>query len=143
MIWGKDQKEDIAQRVDFIRIQLKDLEQFNNLNWKTYNHDRNIQRNLEHLAENVANASIDICKIILAGENVTMPNTYKEIILKLEEIAILSSDQAEKIAEYAGLRNFLAHQYLDMKWDKLKAFIKDAPGDFDGFISAVLKKMGA
>ena len=141
MILGKDQKEDVARRIDFIRIQLKDLEQFKNLDWKTYSKDRNVQRNVERLAENVANASIDICKIMLVGEDVELPNSYKEIILKLGEVKVLEPEVAKKIAEYAGLRNILAHQYLDLRWDKIKSFIKDAPSDFESFIPALLKKL--
>lgn len=141
MILGKDQKEDVARRIDFIRIQLKDLEQFKGLEWKTYSEDRNLQRNVERLVENVANASIDICKIMLVGEDIELPNSYKEIIFKLGEVRVLTPELAKKVAEYAGLRNFLAHQYLDLRWEKIKAFIKDAPRDFNGFISSLLKKL--
>jgi uncharacterized protein YutE (UPF0331/DUF86 family) len=139
VILGKDELEDIAQRIDFIQIQLGDLLQFNNLDWPTYGKDRNVQRNIERLIENVANATIDICKIILAGEEIEMPNSYKEIIIKLGLIDILEKDLAEKIADYAALRNFLAHQYLELKWDKIKKFIKEAPRDYKDFISAIVR----
>jgi uncharacterized protein YutE (UPF0331/DUF86 family) len=141
MIFEKEQIEDIVQRIDFIRIQIKDLEQFNNLDWKIYSIDRNVQRNVERLAENVANAAIDISKIVLAGEDVEMPNSYKDIILKLADVGIFNSQLAARIADYAALRNILAHQYLDLKWDKIKFFIKNAALDFDSFITAISKKI--
>jgi uncharacterized protein YutE (UPF0331/DUF86 family) len=141
MILGKDELEDIAQRTDFIQLQLGDLKKFYNLDWASYSKDRDVQRNVERLIENVANATIDICKIILAGEEIEMPNSYKDIILKLGLMGILGEDLAGKIAEYALLRNFLAHQYLDLKWDKISAFIKTAPGDFENFLAVISKRL--
>lgn len=140
MILGKGELEDIAQRVDFIQLHLGDLKQFSGLDWITYSRERNVQRNIERLVENVANATIDICKIILAGEEIEMPNSYKDVILKLGLVGVLEKSLAERIAEYATLRNFLAHQYLDLKWDKIKKFIKEAPQDFEEFLSVVSKR---
>lgn len=142
MVLKKDQIEDIARRLDFIRIQLGDLGKFSSLDWETYRTNRDIQRNVERLAENVANATIDICKILLVDEEVELPNSYKEIILKLGELKVLDMKQAEKIADYAGLRNVLAHQYLDIKWQKIKDFIASASGDFEGFIQRTSEKIG-
>ena len=141
MIFNKDQREEAVRRIDFIRIQLKDLKQFSNLDWGTYNGDRNVQRNVERLVENVANASIDISKIMIVGEDVEMPNSYRDIILKLGEIGILGPELAKRIAEYAGFRNILAHEYLDLRWDKIKNFIKNANQDFEDYFAAVLNKI--
>lgn len=139
MILGKSELENIAKRIDFIRLQLGDLNQFSNLSWATYRDDRDIQRNVERLVEHVANATIDICKIILAGKEIEMPNSYKDIILSLGFTHVIDQDLANKLADYASLRNFLAHEYLDLKWDKIRNFIKEAPRNYDLFISAVSK----
>jgi len=140
LILDKNQLEDIGQRIDFLQIQIGDLKRFNSLDWKTYNADRDIQRNIERLIENVANAAIDICKIILAGEEIEMPNSYKEIILKLGTLGILDDALAIKMANYASLRNFLAHRYLDLKWEKIKNFRDNAQQDFEAFTKKVLEK---
>lgn len=142
MILKKDKINDVARRLDFIKIQLGDLQEFAKIDWETYRSNRDIQRNVERLAENIANASIDICKILLAGEDVEMPNSYKEVILKLAEMKILTLEKAEKIADYANLRNVLAHQYLDIKWDKIKYFISNALTDYNDFIAIISKKIG-
>lgn len=140
MILGKSETEDIFQRIDFIQIQLGDLKRGTALNWETYSRNRDVQRNVERLIENVANAAIDICKIIIAGEETEMPNSYRDIIIKLGVLGILDEKLAGKIAEYAGFRNFLAHRYLDLKWDRIRQFINDAPQDFDEFLSVVSKR---
>jgi uncharacterized protein YutE (UPF0331/DUF86 family) len=141
MILEKAQKGDIAQRLDYIEIQLGDLRKFDKLDWKSYQADRDIQRNVERLIENVANATIDIAKIVLVGEDVEMPGGYRDIVLKLGVIEVLSEDEAVKIAEYAKLRNILAHQYLDIKWEKISHFIKNARSDYQGFIQKVAQKV--
>ncbi len=141
MILKKDQIEDIVQRLDFIKIQLSDLEKFSSLTWKKYQDDRDVQRNIERLVENVANASIDVSKILLAGEEVEMPNSYKDIILKLGTIKVLDAKESEKLADYASLRNVLAHQYLDIKWDKIKYFIANAVKDYAIFIKKLADRI--
>lgn len=142
MILKKDKINDIARRLDFIKIQLGDLKEFEKIDWETYRSNRDIQRNVERLAENVSNASIDICKILLAGEDIEMPNSYREVILKLAEMKILTLGKVEKIADYANLRNILAHQYLDIKWDKIRSFIANALDDYNEFIAIISKKIG-
>lgn len=140
MILGKDELENIAERINFIQIQLEDLKQFYLLDWSTYNRDRNVQRNIERLIENVANATIDICKIILASEEIEMPSSYKDIVLKLGLVGILEEKLANKMAEYTLLRNFLAHRYLDLRWEKIKKFIQEAPQDYENFIATISQK---
>lgn len=137
----KDQKEDIARRLDFIAVQFSDLKKFSSLTGETYAHDRDVQRNIERLAENIGNAAIDISKVLLAGEDVEMPNSYREIIIKIGEIGFLERALADQIAEYASLRNVLAHQYLDIKWEKIKGFMESAPSTIPKFLEAVGKKI--
>jgi uncharacterized protein YutE (UPF0331/DUF86 family) len=141
MIQRKEQAEDITERLEFIKSELKDLPNFFNLSWNEYQSNGDARRSVERLAENVANAAIDISKIILAGEITEMPNSYKDIILKLGQIKIIDEAVAEKVAEYATLRNTLAHRYLDLKWDKIKTFISNATADFDTFIKQVSQKI--
>lgn len=134
-----EQKSSIAERVNFIEVEIKDLnEKYQGLDWKTYSTDREARRNIERLIENLANASIDICKIMLAGEAVEIPGTYQEIILKLGELSVIDNTLAEQIAGLAKARNVLAHQYLDYKWDLIKNLIKEAPL----FLEKFIKKIG-
>ena len=137
----KDQKEDIARRLDFIRVQISDLGKFMTLTWDIFVRDRDLQRNVERLAENVANASIDIAKVLLVGEDVEIPNSYREIVLRLADLEILDRDLAGKIAEYAALRSILAHQYLDLRWEKIRDFLDTAPTNVPAFLAAVGRKL--
>jgi len=132
---NKEQRQNIIEIVNFMQVELADLEQkYANTSWETYSKDRDIRRNIERLIENLANSSIDICKIILAGETVEIPGTYQQIILKLGEQKILNHKLAAKVAELARARNVLAHQYMDYKWDLIKPLLKESPVFLKEFI---------
>jgi uncharacterized protein YutE (UPF0331/DUF86 family) len=135
------QRESILRRLEFIRLEVSDLEQFKGMSRSDYETDRNRRRNLERLSENLVNAMLDIAKIVLAGEPVEIPETYREVLLQLGRIGLLDSGLAEGIAELARLRNVLAHQYLDIRWEMLTRFIKKGEGLTQGFVEAMEGKM--
>jgi len=132
-----EQKHNIVERIQFIQLELEDFLNYSHLDWQTYQQNRDTRRNVERMIENIANASIDICKIILAGESVTIPSTYQEIILKLSEIGMMSDELTKKLALIAKSRNVLAHQYLDLRWDLIKTLLKEIPQTIPKFINAV------
>lgn len=136
---NESDKLNILKRIDFIQIELNDLDEYKKLTYEVYNTDRITRRNVERIIENISNALIDISKIIIANENIHIPNSYREIILKLGEIETIDEELAKSIAEIARLRNVLAHQYLDIKWSYVKTFITDKINDVYKFIDAVNK----
>lgn len=116
------QQTSIVKRIDFIETELNDMDEYKELDFETYSQNRKTRRDIERLAENIANASIDIGKIILAGEDVTLPETYKDIFIKLAEISVIDRKLSEDLSDLVRLRNILAHQYLDIKWEMIKNF---------------------
>jgi uncharacterized protein YutE (UPF0331/DUF86 family) len=116
------QRTSIVKRIDFVETELKDLDDYKNLDFENYSQNRKTRRDVERLVENIANASIDIGKIILAGEDVELPETYKDIFIKLSEIRMIDKKLSEGLSDLVRLRNILAHQYLDIKWEMIKNF---------------------
>ena len=127
----------IIKRIDFIQAELVDLEEYHHLSFNDYSSDRKLQRNLERIAENIANAIIDLSKIILSNTTQAIPDTYRDIILKAGELETLDATHASQIADIARLRNILAHQYLDTKWDALKFFIAEADRIIQPFLKTI------
>ena len=138
MIFNAIEKGSILARISFIESELKDLNEFRNIEWKDYREDKIARKNVERTIENIVNALIDISKIVLsdkaAGE---IPSNYSQVVLKLSELKIVDFELAEKLAECVKLRNFLAHQYLDLRWDRIKKFLQQAPDLFPLFIQSV------
>ncbi len=116
-------KNRLIRLIDFLESELVDYSKFSNLDQRTYESDTDKRRNLERWAENMVNSSIDLAKIILASEKKTIPQTYREILQALSMIDNFPVAVAEELAQFAKLRNILAHEYLDLRFQKLKKFI--------------------
>ena len=134
---NSDQRQNILERISFMQVELGDLVKYQDIDWNVYSNNRETRRNVERIIENLANASIDICKITLASETVEIPGTYQEIILKLGELGIIDKGLSSKLALLAKARNVLAHQYLDIKWDLIKDLLKQSPQFISDFIKAL------
>ncbi|EGD52314.1 Uncharacterized conserved protein YutE, UPF0331/DUF86 family [Thermoanaerobacter thermohydrosulfuricus] len=130
-------KINVIKRIEFIQIELEDLKAHKELSFQEYNANRIVRRNVERMIENIANALIDISKILIANENVEIPDSYREIILKLGEIKVIDIELAKSIAEIARLRNVLAHQYLDIKWSYIRNFLTKKIDDVYEFLRTI------
>jgi len=135
------QQESIMRRLEFIRAEMADLAQFQGMGQEDYHTDRNRRRNLERLAENTVNAALDVAKVVLAGESLPVPETYREVMLQLGQIGFLGNDLAAKMAEFARLRNVLAHQYLEIRWEMLSRFISEGEAMLKRFVEAAEGKV--
>jgi uncharacterized protein YutE (UPF0331/DUF86 family) len=133
------QKISIVKRIDFIELELKDLEEYGSLDFDTYSQNRKARRDVERISENIANGMIDIGKVILAGEDIELPETYKDIFRKLVQMKIINEELGEGLSDLVRLRNILAHQYLDIKWEMIKDFISHGKNDVKAFMPIVKK----
>jgi uncharacterized protein YutE (UPF0331/DUF86 family) len=46
---------------------------------------------------------------------------------------------AERLSEFARLRNIITHEYLDMRWEQIRSFVKNAMPLFEYMIEYVKK----
>ena len=83
-------------------------------------------------------SALDIAKIILASEKRDIPQTYKDMLCEFGEIFV-TRDFASQFSEYASLRNILAHEYLDLRWERIERFLKESRGLYVQFLFAVKK----
>ena len=104
-----------------------------------YLNDRIRRRSVERWVENIVNASIDISKILLASEKKKLPDTYREVLDSLCELPGFDKGLSVKLADNTKLRNVLAHEYLDLRFEKLQSFVLSADGVYKKLISYVNK----
>ena len=134
-------KERLARIVDFLQDELDDFkEKFLTIDYKNYSTNNDIRRNLERCIENIVNASLDAGKIILINEKISIPDTYREYFLSLGVKDILDKNTADILANGVRLRNILAHQYLDIRWQKLEKFIVSDWNAYEIFVDGVKKR---
>ena len=127
----------LIKHVNFLQEELKDFEGFESLSWEEYNLSRDKRRNVERWVENIINSSIDIAKIILASESLTLPDTYKEIVVSLSLVSMFDKKSMEDLSRWVKLRNIITHEYLDIRWKSIKKFIKEAEPMYGSFLETV------
>lgn len=127
-------KESLIRIIEFIQKHFLLYKYFLNLNQEEYEKDIHKRNDVERWIENIANASIDCAKIITGSEKELIPWTYAEVMKKSIYILNLPKDFIEKFEKWAQFRNILAHEYLDIKWKRIKNFIDESEPYFQEFI---------
>lgn len=131
-------KERLARISDFLQEELKDFrDKFLKVDYKSYKINSDLRRNIERCIENIVNASLDIAKIILVGEEIAVPETYREYFLSLTSRDIIDETNASMLANGVRMRNILAHQYLDIRWQKIEGFITIDWKAYETFLIAI------
>lgn len=135
----KEVKYRLIKHTSFLKNELKDHETFINLTYEEYDQDRNKQRNVERWVENIVNSSIDIARIILVSEGLTLPDTYKEFLNSLSCIPDFKDVNSKKLSGWVKLRNIIGHEYLDIRWSAIKEFISESKLLYGNLLEGVKK----
>lgn len=127
-------KDILNKRLIFLDSELKDAHKFHELTQYEYERDNSKRRDVERWIENLMNAAIDISKTILASEKKPIPSSYREILQGISLLSDFPKDSGEQLANWIELRNILAHEYLDIRWKRIKDFIQRNEPYFKKFI---------
>jgi predicted nucleotidyltransferase/uncharacterized protein YutE (UPF0331/DUF86 family) len=106
----------------FMDDELQDISEFIDLTRSRYERDRSVRRNLDRWVEILINGTIDIAKIVQASENIPVPQTYAQILNLLPSVSGFAT-VPEEIRDLAPLRNVMAHEYLDLRFSRIRMFI--------------------
>lgn len=132
-------KARLEKIIIFLENSIKEFSEFKNLTFKEYQKDIFKRRNVERWIENIMNSVLDISKIILAGEKREIPETYRKIILKLSLELNFDDDIQKNLSKWVELRNILAHEYLEIRWQKIENFLYNAKTYLEEFLRSVKK----
>ena len=127
----------LIKHLTFLENELKDYETFETLSWKEYNDDRGKRRNVERWIENIINSSIDIAKLILISEGLSLPDTYKDVVKNLSLVANFNVEGVKKLSRWVSLRNIISHEYLDIRWISIQKFISESGLFYEDFLKRV------
>ena len=126
----------LLRSLDFLEEELGDHADFQGATKQGYIADRPFRRNLERWVENIVNATIDIAKTILASEPARMPRSYREAVENLGSLAGFDEKICDDLADFTRLRNMLAHEYLDLRFSRIRDFIDESPALYAGFMKS-------
>lgn len=135
----KEERERLIRLLDYLESEVDDYPAFSQLTWEMYQKDKVKRRNVERWIENIVMSSIDIAKILLASENRPIPGSYKEILYNIGLIGDFNEEFGKKLSRWAGLRNIVVHEYLDIRWRNIKEFIRESEPVFRELIKGVRK----
>ncbi len=133
----KHDRERLLKHLDFLKEELQDFQKFKGLERRVYIENRDTRRNVERWVENLVNCAIDIGKIILAVRKRAIPETYREVLFDLGSLPGFTEFFGEELSHWAKLRNILAHEYLDIRWNNIKEFIDKAESTFNELVYKV------
>ncbi len=89
------------------------------------------QASVERLLERVITRMIDINYHVITASGHPPPTDYRSSFMKLRDLGILETDFAVRIAQAAGLRKRLVHDYDDLDprktFDALGSTLDDVP----------------
>jgi uncharacterized protein YutE (UPF0331/DUF86 family)/predicted nucleotidyltransferase len=133
-------KAKIVERLKFLEREFSDIEAMKKISWDDYRKDWFKQRAIERWIERLVMAAIDIAQIFLASEKRGVPESYQDALKLFVSLDLkFSKKEAETFSNFAKLRNVVAHEYLDIKWSKIKKFIAQSEKLFPKFIKRVKK----
>jgi len=82
---------------------------------------------------------LDIADLVITLRGLPKPSTYSDTIYKLGDHKIIPISFSRKLVYIAGLRNFLAHDYLIDTVNELVKFLKVGVTDMKKFINFIEK----
>lgn len=108
-------KNRVLLRINFIAQQLSYLKEYEFLSFDAYVNSFEKRATIERTLELIIQAAIDVNRhLIIKKLKLPFPTTAKDSFIQLEKENILSKDLAKQLAKSAGLRNILAHEYLEI-----------------------------
>lgn len=86
-----------------------------------------------------AEMALDIADLVITVRGLPKPSTYSDSIYKLGDHKIIPISFSRKFVYIAGLRNFLAHDYLIDTVNELVRFLKAGITDVKKYINFIEK----
>lgn len=131
-----EERARVLEYLRFLENEFSEMEQIKEFSWQDYIQDSFKRKVTERWVENLVMSALDIAKIVLASEKREIPQTYKDT-LKIFGTLYVDPSFGEKFSEFASMRNILVHEYLDIKWRRIRNFIDQAERLYPIFIKKI------
>lgn len=129
-------REDLKRTIDFIEEQISLYPIYREFTQREYESEPRKRNEIERWLENIVNAVIDIAKIYLASNHRLIPPTYRENVGRAVREFGFPDSTVEAFEQWVRLRNTLAHEYLDLKWQGLTKFSQTSEPLIREFVNA-------
>lgn len=127
----------VLSRLKFMTDYLQELKRYNFMTLEDYLSSFDQKIISERIMELIAQAAIDINEHILTRDKNIQPLSNKDSFIKAGQYGIITPELATDLAMSAGLRNILAHKYLEINYVELFNGIQAALNQYPLYIQQV------
>ena len=125
-------KNRIASKFAELSGFLKELDQVAPKNYADYQTIEK-KRSCERLMQLSIECVVDVCKLLVSGENLGMPGKEQDILDALEKKKIISTKLTAELKKMRGFRNILVHEYATVDDELAFEIIKTRAAAFTEF----------
>lgn len=128
----------IRRKAKLIEADLARLKKYKDLSLSEYLADENTQLIVERLLEKITGRTIDLNYHILKEEYEIMPQDYYDSFIQIGKNIIITEELSKEMANMAGLRNALAHEYDKIDQNLVYKSLKLALVQIPNYLKIVL-----
>jgi uncharacterized protein YutE (UPF0331/DUF86 family) len=118
-------REVFDRRLSRLEQLLADLRRLARSDRAVFLGDRALQAQAERWLYLAAECALDLAHHLISDRGWKTPATYREAFQVLQSEGVLDRALALSMQQWAGLRNVLAHLYLDVDHERLHAVLRD------------------
>ena len=128
----------LDMRLERIEIACTKLDQAARAPFDRYANDPNLVDATERRIQVALQAAIDVGAHIISASGWKTPEDYRNVFTELAAHSVLPNDLAARLADAAGLRNLLVHEYLEIDAKRLHSGLGADVGDLRAFGAATI-----
>jgi uncharacterized protein YutE (UPF0331/DUF86 family) len=137
-------REKLARLVEVLRDNLADLRRYaSGPAMADIQRSRDAQHMVLHAMYVATQAAIDAATHVVADRGLPRATTYAETFDRLAEAGVIETGLARRLADWASMRNVLAHFYPVIDFGRVERALHDDLGDFDRFVAVLDRLMAA
>lgn len=132
-------QELVNRKYKLIQQDLKQAKKLEELSWQQFLSDETYELLAERILERIIGRMIDTNNHIIAEMGEPPASDYFESFVVLGRLGVLKVEKARDLAQYAGLRNRLAHEYNEIDRSKVFERLQNIRQDVMDYFKAVKK----
>jgi uncharacterized protein YutE (UPF0331/DUF86 family) len=130
-------RELLVRKMKMIAEDLRALRKFSKMSLKGYLREIEHEILAERYLERLIGRMIDVNYHIVVETKRLPPKDYYESFMQLGKQKVLARDLASRLAQSAGLRNRLAHEYDEIDPAKVHAAVKSGAADIPRYLRSI------
>jgi len=134
-------RERILTKLDELDGYLGELRQVAPESYARYVESVEKRRACERLLQISIECVVDVCALLVSGLRLGLPAEEDDLIEKLEQAGLISSEMAKGLRTMKGFRNILVHEYGRIDNVLVFAMATRRLQDFDGFKTEILQAL--